>query len=130
MLFFTIDYRVNQPKVLYVGNYEYLAVIVKNNVEINDIILAIEQGSLVLAPANGQILGNPYFTQPGPATHMLVIIVYDPDTDEFITNDPWTKRGEVYRYKTNVLFNAIRDYHTGNHEPIHTIQKNVILVCK
>ncbi|MFH0840900.1 MAG: C39 family peptidase [bacterium] len=104
--------------------------IVKNNVEINDIILAIEQGNLILTPANGQILGNPYFTQPGPTTHMLVIIGYDPDTDEFITNDPGTKRGEGYRYKTSVLFNAIRDYPTGDHEPIQTIQKNIILVGK
>ncbi|PIR41455.1 MAG: hypothetical protein COV31_01105 [Candidatus Yanofskybacteria bacterium CG10_big_fil_rev_8_21_14_0_10_46_23] len=95
-----------------------------------DILAEIEAGSLVLVPAVGQLLGNPYFTPPGPERHMLVIIGYDYETKEFITNDPGTKRGKDYRYNQNVLFEAIRDYPTGNHRPSTENQKRMIIISK
>ena len=88
----------------------------------------MSRGSLVLVPAFGQILGNPYFTPPGPATHMLVIRGYDETTKEFITNDPGTRRGEGYRYSYAALVRAIRDYPTGDHEPVPTLEKRMIVV--
>jgi len=112
------------------GYFNHQNAEVKNKITVEEIITIIKSGKLVLAPANGQILGNPHFTQPGPETHMLVIIGYDQSTDEFITNDPGTKHGEKYRYKTATLFNALRDYPTGNHEPINAIEKNIIIFGK
>jgi len=79
---------------------------------------------------NGQKLKNPFFTPPGPLEHMIVIIGYDYQTNEFITNDSGTKHGQNYRYKENILFEALRDYPTGNHKPIIDIQKNIIIVQK
>ena len=55
---------------------------------------------------------------------------YDSDKGEFITNDPGTKRGELYRYDQDVLYNAIRDYPSGYHKPITRIEKTMILVWK
>jgi hypothetical protein len=79
---------------------------------------------------NGQILPNPYYAQPGPIYHMVVIIGYDPAKKVFITNDPGTGMGELYEYDINVLFGAIRDYPTGFHELVDRIEKNIIVVWK
>lgn len=68
---------------------------------------------LIIVPAAGRKLGNPYFRQPGPIYHMLVIRGYDERKKEFITNDPGTKRGEGFRYKYQKLIPAI---HNWDHE--------------
>jgi hypothetical protein len=102
----------------------------KTNIQITDIINELEKGNIIITPMNGQLLHNPYYTQPGPIHHMLVIIGYDPGKKAFITNDPGTKRGEHYEYDINVLFNAVRDYHTGYNESNKTVEKNMIVVWK
>ncbi|MFH1671696.1 MAG: C39 family peptidase [Candidatus Portnoybacteria bacterium] len=112
------------------GYFGYSKAEVKENIVLKDIISEIEKGHAVIVPVNGQLLGNPYFTQPGPERHNLVIKGYDIETKEFITNDPGTKRGESYRYDENILFNAIRDYPTGDHSPIKSIEKNMIIVIR
>lgn len=95
-----------------------------------DIIGEIMSGNLVVVPMNGQILGNPNYTAPGPERHMLVVTGYDPDGREFITNDPGTRRGEDYRYDEQVFFNAVRDYPTGDHAPIVGVEKRGIVVSR
>lgn len=67
-------------------------------------------GRLIIVPAAGRRLGNPYYRRPGPLYHMLVIRGYDTATGEFITNDPGTKRGEGYRYRPPVLLAATHDW--------------------
>ena len=67
-------------------------------------------GNLIIIPAAGRELGNPYFQNPGPIYHMLVIRGYDSAAGVFITNDPGTKRGEGYRYKYQTLISAIHDW--------------------
>lgn len=74
---------------------------------------ALAQGKLVLVPAAGQELGNPYFTAPGPVYHMLVIKGYTAD-GTFITNDPGTRHGADYLYDSSTLLNAVGDYNHGN----------------
>ncbi|OGY45459.1 MAG: hypothetical protein A2744_02110 [Candidatus Buchananbacteria bacterium RIFCSPHIGHO2_01_FULL_44_11] len=68
----------------------------------------LAQGKLIIVPAAGRQLGNPYFQTPGPIYHMLVITGYD--QDEFITNDPGTKRGEGFKYKFQTLLGAVADW--------------------
>lgn len=70
----------------------------------------LDAGRLVIVPAAGRRLGNPYYRRPGPLYHMLVIRGYDARTGEFITNDPGTKRGEGYRYREQVLLSANHDW--------------------
>jgi len=79
---------------------------------------------------NGQALGNPNFTPPGPEYHFLLIRGYNPSTDTFITNDPGTRNGELYKYSSDTLFNAIRDYPTGDHLPITSTRKAMIVILK
>jgi hypothetical protein len=105
----------------------------KENITAEDIKTEIQKGNVVIVPAFGRALKNPNFTQPGPITHMLLIIGYDPETQEFITNDPGTRRGAGYRYDESALFNAIWEYPSGkNHPslPTEKIPKAMISVGK
>lgn len=86
----------------------------------------LREEKIIIMPSNGRKLQNPNFTSPGPLIHMLVIKGYDEDTGEFITNDPGTRKGESYRYDEDILFNALSDYVTGEHEL--TEKKNIIAV--
>lgn len=97
--------------------FAYPDVEIKNISSINDIIKELEAGNLVLAPTNGQALKNPNFKAPGPERHMLLIKGYDYEKKEFITNDPGTRKGADYRYSAEILYEAIRSYKTGYHEP-------------
>ena len=96
--------------------YHYENITAQYNISVDDIIKELNEGNLVLVPTDGRKLGNPYYKQPGPPEHMLVIYDYDKKTDEFITNDPGTRRGESYRYASNILINSVVDYPTGHRE--------------
>lgn len=85
------------------------------------------QNHLVLLPANGRLLGNPNFRQPGPPYHMLVLRGYNGDT--FITNDPGTRKGLNYPYAFETLYNAGGDWsHTIN--AVDEGNKTIIVVWK
>ncbi|MBN2884656.1 C39 family peptidase [Patescibacteria group bacterium] len=94
------------------------------------IIDELTKGNLVVAAFDGRKLNNPNFVAPGPSTHMLVILGYDPINNQFITNDPGTRHGENYRYSSQNLYEAIRDYPTGNHKEINIFEKNMIVIKK
>lgn len=76
---------------------------------------ALSDGKLVIVPAQGQFLGNPYYKAPGPRYHMLVLRGYT-DDGYVITNDPGTKRGEQYVYSWDIMMNAIHDWNGGDVE--------------
>lgn len=112
------------------GYFNYTQGVVKDVTSVQDIILELVKGNVLILAMNGQLLNNPYFTQPGPERHMLVVRGYSMETDEFITNDPGVYQGEKYSYPTKVFFNAIRDYPTGFHVPILDLKKIMIVVPK
>ena len=91
---------------------------------------AVLRGSIVAVTADGRKLGNPNFTPPGPAYHMLLVRGYDPSTDTFITNDPGTRRGEGYRYKAETLFSAMQTYDTGHHGSVHPEDKTILVFSR
>ncbi|MFA6594451.1 MAG: C39 family peptidase [Candidatus Buchananbacteria bacterium] len=68
----------------------------------------IFKGHLVIIPAAGRLLGNPNFKSPGPIYHMLVIKGWT--GNDFVTNDPGTRKGDNYRYSYSTLLNAVRDW--------------------
>ncbi|HBW74114.1 MAG: Thrombospondin type 3 repeat superfamily protein [Candidatus Magasanikbacteria bacterium GW2011_GWC2_45_8] len=70
----------------------------------------IDAMRLVLVPANGRLLPNPYFRNPGPLYHVVVIVGYDDARKEFITNDPATRHGKNFRYAMDVLMRANMDW--------------------
>jgi len=76
----------------------------------------IAAGNLVLVPAAGRLLDNPYYRQPVPVYHMLVLKGFD--KKGIITNDPGTKRGEDFRFKEDNLWQAIHDWPAGIGRPL------------
>lgn len=123
-----IDHSAADTGQLIKDYFEYENVEVQFNISAEDIKSELVQGNLVIAPVNGQKIGNPFYTPPGPLRHMVVIIGYNFQTKEFITNDAGTRRGQNYRYPENVLEQALQDYLTGDHEPISQIKKAMIVV--
>lgn len=79
----------------------------------------------VIIPVAGRALKNPFFSGEGPWYHMLVVTGFT--KDGFITNDPGTKRGEKYWYRTDILMNALHDW-TGVKEKIESGAKNALVV--
>lgn len=91
-------------------DYYKLNVRVAYDIDHNDIRTVLASGNIVIAPMAGKLLKNPYYTPPGPAYHMLVFIGYDNATQEFITNDPGTRRGKHYRYSYTTIDRALHDW--------------------
>lgn len=111
------------------GYFQYDKVEIRYDINAEDIKKELENGNLVLAPADGAILNNPFYSEP-PREHMVVIRGYDSNAKEFIVNDSGTSKGEGFRYSENILYEAIYDYKTGYHEPIDEKRKAMIIVKK
>jgi len=99
---------------------------VVKNIKVEDIRTELNNGHIIILPMAGRLLGNPYFKNPGPYYHMLVVIGYD--GNNFITNDPGTKRGEHSVYSADVLFNALHDW-PGEDQDITTGAKNMLVIA-
>lgn len=96
---------------------------------VEDIKKELASGNIVIAPMAGRLLGNRYYRRPGPAYHYMLFKGYDDNRDEFITNDSGTKRGQSFRYKYDVAYNAIHDWN-GSKETISTGRKAIIVITK
>lgn len=94
------------------GNFA-LDVTLSTDVSEQSIKQALANGQLVILPAAGRELGNPYFQRPGPIYHMLVVKGYTTD-GHFITNDPGTRRGADFVYPADQLLDAVGDYNQGD----------------
>lgn len=124
-----VDTSVEDTAALFTAHFQQTAEVVRDTT-VENMYRALAEGAIIIAPTNGRALGNPNFTNGGPDRHMVVVIGYDKNTREFITNDPGTRAGKGYRYKDATLYNAIRDYSTGHKKPIMGTFKNVIVVRK
>ena len=91
----------------------------------NQVKQNLNNGWPIIVPAAGRELSNPYYTQPGPVYHMLVIKGYTPEV--IITNDPGTKKGADYQYDYDVLFNAIHNWNDGD---VNDGEKAMIIIKK
>lgn len=102
----------------------------KYDIGVEDIKKELAKGNLVVVPINGRILGNIYFTPPGPFLHQMVIVGYDDTTQEFISHDPGTMKGGNYRYGYKTVERALMDYPTGFNEPVNEIRSAMISIGK
>lgn len=95
------------------------------DIDIETIKNEVSQNHPVIVPTAGRLLGNPYFRQPGPIYHMLVVIGYS--GNNIIVQDIGTRRGEHYQYNQRVLFNAIHDWN-GSPDNIEGGQKAMLIL--
>ena len=104
---YSVDLTAAEAALILQGYFGLNAQVV-TDVSVVRIKKELDQGNLVIVPAAGRELHNPYFQTPGPIYHMLVIRGYN--DQQFITNDPGTKRGESFFYNYQTLLNAIHDW--------------------
>lgn len=84
-----------------------------DNFTADEIKKELVQNHLVIISEYGRALGNPYYKQPGPIHHMLLIKGFD--GANFITNDSGTKRGLNYIYAFDTIYSAAGDWdHSAN----------------
>jgi len=87
----------------------------------------LSEGNVIIVPLAGREINNPFFKQPGPLYHMLVISGYDENKKQFITQDPGTKRGKDFRYPYKTIMDATHDF-PGSKEKIKSGEASVIVV--
>ena len=87
----------------------------------------IRQGNIVLVPVAGRLLHNPYFVHPGPRYHMVLVKGFD--HDQFIVNEPGTRRGDGLRYSEATLMNAMHDL-VPDSQTILSGRKAILVVQK
>ncbi len=104
-------------------NYE-----VKHDIAVSDIARELSKSRVVLVGLEGRALFNPNFPGSTPFRHMLIVIGYDSETDEFITHDPGTRNGENYRYSSEVLQGALLDYPSGYRLPVDSSKTGLISI--
>ena len=121
------DLNAEQIAKLIKDYYKYDKVEVRYDIKVEDIKKELAKGNPVITPMAGRLLGNPYYTPPGPLYHNMLFKGYDDRDNEFITNDAGTKRGRNYRYKYQVAYNAIHDW-TGNKQTITQGGKVMVVV--
>jgi len=96
-----------------------------SNPTVDDIKTTLAENKLVIVPAAGRQIGNPFYKQPGPLYHMLLLKGYT--KTQFITNDAGTKRGANYPYNFDVVLKANHDWNGGD---VDNGAKRVIVVSK
>lgn len=81
---------------------------IEYDITMPDIKTHLMAGRPVIVPLAGRLVGNPFYRQPGPVYHMLVVKGITKNGD-FITNDVGTRHGQNYVYGAQTLFDAIHD---------------------
>jgi hypothetical protein len=99
-----------------INNYTSFSAIIKNNPTIEDIRRQIRIQRPVISLHYGFDLQNidiP-FSRVGSYYHMLVIVGYDNEAQEFITNDDGDqKNGKNHRYGYELFMNSLHDYNSS-----------------
>lgn len=109
VLGYPIDQTAEQVRDLLFNVEEKLVVRLLQNPKVEDLKRELSSGNVIIVPAAGRKLRNPFFRAPGPIYHMLVLRGYTSD-GYFITNDPGTRRGEGYLYPFERIMEAMHDW--------------------
>ncbi|MDP3963897.1 MAG: C39 family peptidase [bacterium] len=117
------DTSASETAIILQEHFGISSVALMRNPTIDDMKRALAEGKAIIMPAAGKELGNPYFHQPGPLYHMIVIKGYTAD-GMFITNDPGTRRGADFLYPPDVLLSAMGDW---NGTDVDVTQKVIII---
>lgn len=123
------DVGVEELKAVAENYYKHTGWKIINNPKIEDLEKELASGNIIIVPLAGREIGNPYYKQPGPLYHMLVVSGYDNKRGVFITQDPGTKRGRSYEYSFQTLLNAIHDW-TGDKNKIKEGVSKILIVIK
>ena len=111
----------------YLGHTKYE---VQRSVNTDDLITALEAGSIALVPINGQVFEPFHYTPPGPARHMIVVHGYDPAQQLFSVHDPGTSQGANLQVTEEVMERSWRDYASGNQVAVPELPRSMIVISR
>lgn len=101
---------------------------VVRGIGIAEMLDQLAHGTPIIVPAAGRELSSPYYRPPGPLYHMVVVIGFDDEREEFITNDVGTNtKGASFRFTYDNLYGAMGDWDIASGAP-DTSQKVMIVL--
>lgn len=109
---YAVDQTVAQVAELIALQAPELETEILENPTQDTIMEALRDGGIIVMPAAGRQLGNPYFQNPGPYYHMLVLRGFT-DDGYVITNDPGTRNGEAFVYSWETILSSNHDWNPG-----------------
>jgi hypothetical protein len=124
------DLTVKEVKAAAESIYGYKNWRIVEKPSVQDIEKELVQGNIIIIPLAGREIGNPYYRNPGPLYHMLVISGYDNKKGVFITQDPGTRRGKDFEYKFSTLLKANHDAMGGDEHNIDQGSAKILIVIK
>jgi len=95
--------------------YLHLPAQYQSNITVDDVLTALQEKNLVVAPINASKL-----YRGGPPRHMILVSGFDYSVNEFIYSDPMKKNGANLRISRDVLQSILRDYPSGVHKTVRT----------
>ncbi len=112
--------KISQLAKHYMGN---ISTEIITNPTVKQIKKEVASGNPVLVVAYGKDIPNPNYSGDGPLYHILIITGYT--ENEFITNDPGTKRGENFKYKYEDILSVMHDWNGGQ---VQQGKKKVLII--
>ena len=89
------------------GNFSALEILDKPSIPV--LLQSLELGRLLVIPINGKTLESPYYGDPAPEHHVLLLIGVNPDAGTFVVHDPGTSRGRALEYDQEKILESIQD---------------------
>ncbi len=89
--------------------YSHLNAYLLSQATTDEIKNLIHSGHLILLTINGQALESPYYGNPAPSHHAILLTGYDETQNSFIANDPGTSHGEQIYCSYEKILASIQD---------------------
>jgi hypothetical protein len=94
-----------------------------------DLVFQLDSGNVVLVPVNASLLDAGQ-SRRGPVRHMVVVLGYDGNSEEFIVHDPLYHSGANLRYGRKALEAALRDYPSGTNRAVTQHRRAMIVISR
>ncbi len=101
--------NIDQIQAALASTNQFAALEVLDKPSIPVLLQSLELGRLLVLPINGKILESPYYADPAPEHHVLLLIGVNPDAGTFVVHDPGTSRGRALEYDQEKILESIQD---------------------
>jgi hypothetical protein len=112
------DTDAAQTRSIFTNYYGHAGAYLTDDTSLDALKDTLHSGSLILLIVNGQILDSPYYGNPAPEHHAILLVGYEEDAEAdengntngfFIAHDPGTKYGDYQEYDFQKVLDSIKD---------------------
>lgn len=101
--------NIEQIQAALASTNQFAALEVLDKPSIPVLLQSLELGRLLVLPINGKTLESPYYADPAPEHHVLLLIGVNPQANTFVLHDPGTSRGRALEYDQEKILESIQD---------------------